>query len=130
MDPRYDFNARLFGIMTTYLFSKDHVRGQGQLTDVEDPLLCCMLPRVPVLPVFQLFVSVFVFTKDHHHHALQRGEPRILLSVPCLWCFTQSPVLETLPEVCFCNVVALALQKPRQAQLGHLFCFKMGLLKK
>lgn len=101
--------------------------GQGQLTNVEDPLLCRVLPRVPVLPVFQLFISVFVFTEDHHHHALQRGESWNLLCVQCLSCFTPSLVL---PEVCFCNVAFLALQEARQAQLYDLFCFKRGLLKK
>lgn len=49
-------------------------QGQGQLTNVKDPLLCGVLPRVPVLPVFQLLIPVFVLTEDHHHHALQGRE--------------------------------------------------------
>lgn len=42
----------------------------------------------------------------------------------------QSPVLEVLPEVFLCHVAFLALEKPRQAWLYGLFCYKMDLLKK
>lgn len=49
--------------------------GSYSLTDVEDSLFGRVLPRVPVLPVFKLLVSVLIFTEHHHDHAL-RGHTR------------------------------------------------------
>lgn len=47
-------------------------KGSCSLTDVEDSLFGRVLPRVPVLPVFKLLVSVLIFTEHHHDHALRK----------------------------------------------------------
>lgn len=43
------------------------------LTNVEDPLFSCVLPGMPVFPVFQLFVSVFILTENNHDHTLRKS---------------------------------------------------------
>lgn len=48
------------------------------LTDVQDPLFGRVLPGVPVLPVFELLVSVLVLAEHHHDDALS-GRKRLLM---------------------------------------------------
>lgn len=103
--------------------------GPGQLTDVKDPLLRRVLPRVPILPVFQLLVSVFVFAEDHHHHALQRGEPRILLSVQRPCCFTQSPVLDFYQRCVSVMLLFLIYKSPDKLNCMVYFVLKWAYLK-
>lgn len=47
------------------------------LTNVKDPLLCCVLPRMPVLPMLQLFVAVFILAEHNHDHTLERPQKNL-----------------------------------------------------
>lgn len=45
------------------------------LTNVKDSLLSCVLPGMPVLPIFQLLISVFILTENNHDHTLWKTTP-------------------------------------------------------
>lgn len=46
------------------------------LTNVKDSLFSCVLPGMPVLPIFQLFISVFILTENNHDHTLWKTTPK------------------------------------------------------
>lgn len=58
-------------VLTLLLSACQH---EPLLTDVQYSLFGRVLPRVPVLPVFKLLVSVLVLAEDHHDHALRQTQ--------------------------------------------------------